>query len=206
VAHLAGALGRPVWMVLKYAPDWRWLLERPDTPWYPTMRLYRQRQPDQWEPAFEAVARDLRRLVADSPSSRALLPKAGGAQPAVAVSWGELFDKITILEIKEQRLASPTALANVRRELSALRQASEQPPGDHPELAVLKAALRAVNERLWVIEDDIRAKEAQQNFDADFVRLARAVYHTNDERSRIKRDINALLGSSLTEEKQYSAY
>jgi hypothetical protein len=130
-------------------------------------------------------------------------PAAG--MPAVAVSWGELIDKITILEIKEQRLTSPQAVANVRAELAALNGvfAALSPPAS---LTPLKQALKAINETLWDIEDHIRAKEAAKSFDPQFIELARSVYINNDERARIKREINGLLKSSLVEEKQYTSY
>ena len=125
--------------------------------------------------------------------------------PSVPVSWGELIDKITILEIKSERLISETALQNVRQELAALRQFAVEAVRN-PEVAALKAELKRINETLWEIEDDIRAKEAAKSFDDEFVRLARAVYHNNDERGRVKRKINVALKSDITEEKQYSAY
>ncbi len=125
--------------------------------------------------------------------------------PLVPVSWGEFYDKISILEIKATRIAEPEKLANVDRELTALLAcASAQPTV--PELADLRLHLRRVNEMLWDIEDRIREKEHEQAFDADFVELARSVYHRNDERAKIKRQINELLQSGLIEEKSYSAY
>jgi hypothetical protein len=125
--------------------------------------------------------------------------------PLVPVSWGEFYDKISILEIKAARIAEPEKLANVDRELTALLAcASTQPT--FPELADLRLHLRRVNEMLWDIEDRIREKEHEQAFDADFVELARSVYHRNDERAKIKRQINELLQSGLIEEKSYRAY
>lgn len=125
--------------------------------------------------------------------------------PMVEVSWGELVDKLTILEIKERRLSSPSAVANVRRELAVLRAAVR---GVEPaaELAALKAKLTAINEKLWQIEDDIRAKEAAGTFDEAFIQLARAVYFNNDRRAGLKREINQLLNSDLVEEKQHPSY
>jgi hypothetical protein len=125
--------------------------------------------------------------------------------PTVEVSWGELVDKLTILEIKERRLSAPDAVANVRRELAALNTVlgSLQPPDG---LAALKEALVAVNESLWEIEDKIRAKEAASSFDQEFIDLARSVYFNNDKRAALKREINLLLKSDLIEEKQYTAY
>jgi len=125
--------------------------------------------------------------------------------PTVEVSWGELFDKLTILEIKERRLSSAAAVANVRRELAALRAAVA---GVEPaaEVAALKAKLTEVNEKLWEIEDAIRAKEAAGSFDQGFVELARSVYFSNDRRAELKREINTLLDSAFVEEKQYTRY
>jgi hypothetical protein len=126
--------------------------------------------------------------------------------PVVPVSWGELLDKETILRIKRARLTSPTAVANAERELAALGPALRQLEPEPAGLAEARAALAGVNQRLWVIEDKIREKDAQNDFGAEFIALARSVYRENDERVRIKRAINTLLGSALMEEKQYSAY
>jgi Family of unknown function (DUF6165) len=124
----------------------------------------------------------------------------------VPVSWGELIDKITILEIKSRRLADEGKIANVRNELALLRAARDREFANHAELAELARRLTGVNERLWEIEDDIRVCEARRDFGGRFVELARAVYVTNDERAALKRRINALLGSALVEEKSYAAY
>jgi uncharacterized protein YukE len=126
--------------------------------------------------------------------------------PSVPVSWGELLDKITILEIKAERLTSEVALANVRHELEQLSAFAKEAEERDPEIPRLKAALKEINQTLWQIEDDIREKEAAKSFDAEFVRLARAVYRTNDARGRLKQQINALLKSTILEEKQYSQY
>ena len=123
--------------------------------------------------------------------------------PRVPVSWGELIDKITILEIKTERLRAPAARTNAAHELALLREVLTAPPAG---LAALRAELAAVNRRLWDIEDDIRRKEASKAFDAEFIALARAVYRNNDERGRMKRAINELLGSDIIEEKQYVGY
>jgi hypothetical protein len=122
--------------------------------------------------------------------------------PTIPVSWGELLDKIVILEIKVLRIRAPEAGANAARELALLRPAASGAVG----VAELMAALRAVNTRLWRIEDLIREKEAAGDFGPGFVALARAVYRENDERGRIKQALNRRLGSALVEEKQYSAY
>ena len=124
----------------------------------------------------------------------------------VPVSFGELLDKIAILQIKSERMSDPGKLANVRNELSALDTTWAAHPASKQDIADLRADLKSVNERLWVIEDDIRLKEKAQAFDAEFVRLARAVYFENDTRARIKKDINLALGSSYVEEKSYQDY
>jgi hypothetical protein len=125
---------------------------------------------------------------------------------SVPVSFGELLDKVAILEIKSERMSDAGKLANVRRELDALNETWSKSAESRIDIADLLAALKAVNERLWVIEDDIRIKESRQEFDAEFVALARSVYFENDERARLKRDINLKLGSALVEEKSYQDY
>ncbi|TAK38481.1 MAG: hypothetical protein EPO30_07060 [Lysobacteraceae bacterium] len=122
------------------------------------------------------------------------------------VSYGELLDKIAILQIKSERMSDPAKLANVRNELSALERIWMAHPAAVQDIAELRARLKAVNERLWVIEDDIRIKEKAQAFDDEFIRLARSVYVQNDERARIKKDINLALGSAYVEEKSYQDY
>ena len=124
----------------------------------------------------------------------------------VPVSPGELLDKITILRIKSARMGDEQKLKNVRLELSALEEIWHGSAYARADVAADIGALQAVNERLWVIEDDIRDKERGQAFDADFIRLARAVYVENDERAAIKRRINVTLGSSIVEEKSYADY
>lgn len=125
--------------------------------------------------------------------------------PEVLLSWGELIDKITILEIKSARLQDAAALSNVNKEL-ALLAAAAKPALQTAEMATLKQRLTEINTTLWEIEDKIRAKEAKQKFDAEFVELARSVYKTNDERAAIKRQINSALSSDLIEEKSYHRY
>jgi hypothetical protein len=126
--------------------------------------------------------------------------------PCVPVSWGELIDKIAILEIKLARLRAPDALANARAEHDALA-AALVPLGAFPaELERLRGELVTVNTRLWDIEDAIREHEARGDFGSGFIALARSVYRENDTRGQLKREINLLLGSAIIEEKQYAAY
>lgn len=124
----------------------------------------------------------------------------------VPVSPGELLDKITILRIKAARMTAPAKVANVRLELDLLERTwKESGCADH-DVAAEERALQAVNEKLWIIEDDIREKERAQAFDAKFVELARAVYFSNDERAAIKRRVNVAMGSRIVEEKSYKPY
>jgi Family of unknown function (DUF6165) len=124
----------------------------------------------------------------------------------VPVSPGELLDKITILRIKSKRIGDPAKLANVRLELRLLEETWNASAYAKVDIEAEISALGLVNERLWVIEDDIRDQERAQAFDAEFIRLARAVYFENDERAAIKRRINAKLGSAIVEEKSYRDY
>lgn len=129
-------------------------------------------------------------------------------QPSVPVSYGELIDKITILEIKSERISDAEKLKNVRHELdllSAIWQPLDQQTGT-PRSREAIDGLREVNRTLWDIEDDIRAKESAKAFDEEFVRLARAVYQTNDKRADLKKIVNLEMGSALVEEKSYEAY
>jgi hypothetical protein len=124
----------------------------------------------------------------------------------VPVSPGELLDKITILRIKSQRIHDAAKVANVRLELDLLERTWGTLGGAARQVAADEQALQAVNERLWDIEDRIRAQEAAGRFDQDFIALARAVYHCNDERAAIKKRVNVALGSRIVEEKSYQPY
>jgi hypothetical protein len=124
----------------------------------------------------------------------------------VPISPGELLDKITILRIKSERMSDPAKVSNVRLELRTLEETWSASAYAKIAIDAEVSALLRVNEQLWVIEDDIRDKERTQSFDAEFIRLARAVYFANDERAAIKRRINTTLGSSIVEEKSYRDY
>jgi hypothetical protein len=128
------------------------------------------------------------------------------SQPSVPISHGELVDKITILEIKSERIGDAAKHSNVRTELEALLGVWNREAAGRADVSAERQALRAVNEALWDIEDRIRDKERARSFDAEFIELARSVYIRNDERAAIKRAINDRLGSALVEEKSYRAY
>jgi tetratricopeptide (TPR) repeat protein len=194
IVHLAGAMGVPVWVALPLVPDWRWLLGRDDSPWYPTVRLFRQTAAGKWDDVFERIAVELR--------GRVGAPR-GLATIAVPVSPGELIDKITILEIKRERIADAKKVKNVTAELELLTAARDRGVPPSSELMQLTADLRRVNEALWDIEDAIRVCEHERDFGSLFIELARSVYHQNDRRAALKRSVNELLGSKLVEEKSY---
>lgn len=122
------------------------------------------------------------------------------------VSYGELIDKMTILQIKLQEIKDDAKLANVRNELELLDATWKNDKVSETDITDEAARLLAVNQRLWKIEDDIRMKERAQAFDQEFIQLARSVYIENDERAAIKREINVKLGSTLVEEKSYQDY
>lgn len=129
----------------------------------------------------------------------------------VQTAIGELIDKITILEIKSEKITDPAKLKNINKELAILTELLEKlytklTLRKKTEAQKLKELLKTINEELWQIEDDIRDKERTKEFDKEFINIARSVYITNDERCRVKREINILLGSELVEEKSYKDY
>jgi predicted nucleic acid-binding Zn-ribbon protein len=126
--------------------------------------------------------------------------------PLVPISWGELIDKITILEIKEVKITSNNALDNIRKELSFLSNIVSNSKGVYDAISLLKNELKEVNLNLWQVEDEIRDKEYSQEFDEEFIRLARSVYRLNDDRANLKKKINETLFSELKEEKSYKNF
>jgi hypothetical protein len=126
--------------------------------------------------------------------------------PAVPTSWGEVIDKITILEIKKQNIVNEAALQNVEKELRLLSGLVGGAVAEDPALIDMKRELLEINSRLWTIEDRIREKESDRSFDAEFIELARSVYRTNDLRAAVKRRINLHLASDIVEEKSYKPY
>ncbi|MCZ6808601.1 MAG: DUF6165 family protein [Proteobacteria bacterium] len=124
----------------------------------------------------------------------------------VPISPGELLDKITILEIKSERIDAPQKVANVRHELELLSNVWSDSVTEDKVIADLHQQLKTINEELWEIEDDIRDQERQNSFGERFIELARAVYVTNDKRAQAKKDVNLHLGSEIIEEKSYQDY
>ena len=124
----------------------------------------------------------------------------------VPVSPGEVLDKITILEIKSERMNDPEKVANVRTELALLQETWASAVSRDQVIDDLHDQLKKINETLWEIEDDIRDKERVKEFDGRFIELARQVYFTNDRRSQVKKELNLHLGSQIVEEKSYQDY
>ncbi len=122
------------------------------------------------------------------------------------ISVGEFLDKITILEIKSERIKDDAKLENIHKELNTLRQTWDDSPFSQQDVSSEIAELKQINEKLWEIEDYIRDKESEAAFDEQFIELARSVYFTNDERAAVKRKINVKVGSELIEEKSYADY
>ena len=196
IAHLAGALAAPVWVALKSDAEWRWLAGRADSPWYPTMRLFRQSRRGAWRDVFDAMALEVAALAARRAASRLI---------STPCALGELIDKITILRIKAERGSArkrnwPISTANWRcSNASRARTVPRDRRSTCSPIAWPPSTLR-----LWTIEDAIRACEREGDFGPRFVALARSVYCENDVRAALKRAINTLANSALVEEKSYA--
>jgi hypothetical protein len=210
VAHLAGGMGKTTWLLLHKVPDWRWGLEGDTSFWYPSMRLFRQKERGNWNEVMERVAAELQRFLGANPEAAQAAPAAAPStkpEPIqdiqAPISLGELVDKITILQIKTQHLQG-IGLENVKKELEALETTLNnlQVNVDTRIIELLKE----VNQDLWQIEDAIRDQERQKIFGETFIDLARSVYQRNDQRAAIKKEINTIYGSAFVEEKSYQPY
>ena len=204
VAHLAGGLGRPTWLLLHKAPDWRWGMEGDTTFWYPSMRLFRQRERRNWQEVMDRVAVALQRffnwpespIMAKTPSPRNV------SSLMAPIAFAELIDKMTILEIKSEKFRGDRK-RNVDHELNLLKQILRQSGVEL--LSEHYQQLKAINESLWQIEEDIRSHETDQEFGEAFIHLARSVYLQNDKRAAVKKMINDYYGSEIIEEKSYQS-
>ena len=189
VAHLAGALGAPVWIALAHVPDWRWLMGRPDSPWYPTARLFRQPIAGDWSSVFAEMA-------------LALPPTCTNCGAiSIEVTPGELFDRIATLQIKAERVTDPLQLAHVRAELAALETVRDRRLPEWRREQTRAMALRCLNATLWEVEDALRACERDGDFSSRFVELARSVSRNNDARDVLKRELSERFGGTLLEQK-----
>ncbi|HKI35292.1 MAG TPA: tetratricopeptide repeat protein [Gemmataceae bacterium] len=188
-AHLAGALGVPLWLALPFSPDWRWMLRRADSPWYPTARLFRQERPGDWSGVFARLADALRETVCRSRRAEPLL---------VEVSPGELLDRLTGLEVEESHERDPARSAHVRAARQALEVAARESLPEDAALSDLRAQLCAAHEHLRDVEAGLRGCEATGDFGPRFTDLARAARRANDRRASLRRDIDRLLHSRVS--------
>jgi hypothetical protein len=193
IAHLAGALGAPTWLALATIVDWRWMFKREDSPWYPTIRLFRQLRLGDWASVFERMAEEVSKLV----------KRTEVGSVAIPVSPGELIDKLTILEIKSERMTDSEKLTRVRFELELLKKTLAESLIPEQVILPLRAELKAVNGKLWEVEDEIRRCERSGDFGERFIELARSVYRNNDIRAALKAEVNRRLNSSIFEQKEY---
>ena len=212
IGHLAGALGRPVWVVLQFVPDWRWMMEREDSPWYPMTRLFRQTVRGNWAELFDRVTLRLKDVIAgklpavwrvDNDRITETSAPCGATSLLAPISIGELLDRITILEIKMLRVEDKEKLGNVTRELSALKSAAASRLVLDAEGIGLLDELRRINTVLWEIKDSVRKCEARSNFGTQFVELARSVNLHNDIRAKLKKQLSDRTESEFVEEKSY---
>lgn len=198
IAHLGGALRRPVFLALKQIPDWRWMAAGDGSPWYPSMRIFRQKEKGAWQSVIDDIAEAVRADMARRAS-------ATQAQVAIPGAVGELIDKITILEIKAANIRDRQKRANVAYELSLLQSLKAEHDFAGPDLDAVMRELKQTNARLWQVEDELRLHEEACDFGPDFVALARSVYKLNDRRAELKKKINLLCNSAIVEEKSYGA-
>lgn len=197
IAHLAAGLGVPVWLILPEPADWRWGLHHTKSPWYASMRLFRQKTEGDWTSVITTVTEEIKQLLH-------FFKKQKDSSTLTAVtSVGDLIDKITILEIKKEKLIDPIKQEHVLAELDALCTSCRQHVTPSDELNNRALELRTVNEELWNIENSVREKEKEKEFDATFIELARSIYLKNNLRASLKRQINLLSNSNIVEEKSY---
>jgi hypothetical protein len=177
----------PTWVALPTVPDWRWFLGRDDSPWYPTVRLFRQTREKSWDEPFRRLAEELRKAVAAA---------SGGRSIAVAITPGELLDRIARLEVENRRAESPEA----RAELSDLAATRDRALRSRAGLSAWADALRSVHEALRETHDALRQCEQAGDFGPRFVALARSLAHASDRRDQLGREINERLAGARREE------
>jgi len=203
-----GGLGVRTWLAIHYAPDWRWFLKREDSPWYPTMRLFRQSQPGDWKGVFarlsEAVRAEMAHTGALAPAADARVNASLRSAFFVPTSPGELLDKFSILQIKSERLTNAAQIRNVKNEIGLLEQQRDRLLAGSVSLNDFVEQLKKVNETLWQVEEDLRSCErartlgrASSNWPAPFTSTTIAARPSSAK-------INLSLASPLTEEKTYA--
>jgi hypothetical protein len=198
VAHLAGALGKPVALLLRKDPDWRWLDRESDTIWYKKTTLYRQRQTGDWSEPVQRIVVDIAARIGQA------TPPLTGIMPMVPISVGDLIDRIEILKLKLAHEASPEQAWDLSHQIKMLDGERVKLVGSAPALADLEKEIADVNASLWSVEDRLSVAEAAKDFGSEFVALARSVYELNVRRSGVKRRIDEAVGSRFREVKSYS--
>ncbi len=186
VVHLAGALGIPVWVALSATPGWQWLTKREDSPWYPTMRLFRQERIMVWEPVFERIARELGAFVRESARSRAI---------PIGLSPDELIDRITAVEVETGRTEDAARLRAIRATVAELTAARDRTVAQTEELAALSADLWAAHVTLRRVEEGLQDCERAGDYGARFVDLARTGRAAEARRTEARHRIGSLLGT-----------
>ncbi len=184
LAHLAGALAVPVWVALPTISDWRWLLDREDSPWYPTLRLFRQRAFGRWDEVFERMATALRQSLVGN----------GDVPLTVPVSPGELLDWPLVVEIHIKKTADVDKLRRLRFEAAQLKKTRDHVLPKTQALTALTTKLKALTAALWDLKDALRACESREDFGPKFIEVVRSISQTNDERAEMKKQIDELLG------------
>ncbi|HZU37865.1 MAG TPA: tetratricopeptide repeat-containing glycosyltransferase family protein, partial [Gemmataceae bacterium] len=183
LAHLAGALGVPVWMALPRARDWRWLLDREDSPWYPTMRLFRQRRWGDWDEVFTRIAQQLSTLPHGVRVGRPL---------TVPVDLGDFFDQLAASQARVQQAKASDQLASSQIRLGALLAVQARCIRPSAELTRLAADLRAVHSSLWQIKQSMHGYERHGDFGPQFTELARELCRQQGVREKLKQAIQRL--------------
>jgi Flp pilus assembly protein TadD len=184
LAHLAGALAKPVWVALPFPPDWRWLLEREDSPWYPTLRLFRQTTPGDWQDVFARITEALKQQLATHPEA----PKR-----TLAGSPGELLERIAALEVRRTRATTDAERRQFSAELAALEEACKGGLEPSRELTRLRRELLSVREQLHQVEDQFRAWVAGNVFGTNAMELARTLLSLTERSTALRQEMDRLL-------------
>lgn len=197
IAHLAGALGRPVFVALKHAPDWRWMLEREDSPWYPTMRLFRQSERGDWDSVFHRIAAAVKARMEGAPGFPAV-PCKSAAMISVPATAGDLIDRIAMLEAEAGRPGEPSRLEAAHHELAKLKDLRAS-CGFTKEIAAIEEELRLLNRSILEAEASLQLHRAGADFGTAAGCLARQLWKDNARRVALKQEINELFGSASRE-------
>ncbi|HET6376416.1 MAG TPA: glycosyltransferase family 9 protein, partial [Methylocella sp.] len=197
IAHLAGALGRPVFVALKHVPDWRWMIDREDSPWYPTMRLFRQRERGDWDTVFHRIAAAVKASMEGAPGFPAA-PGKSAAVISVPSTAGDLIDRIAMLEAEVGRPGEPSRLEAARHELARLKGLRAS-CGFNGDIAAIEEELRWLNRSILDAEASLQIHRAGEDFGTAAGCLARQLWKDNARRAALKQEINALFDSASQE-------